>query len=163
MSVNRLRCPVDAKVLAVHRHDGVELQVCRHCHGVWLTREQLATCSVKRETVPSKSRSKLDASRSNATAKRVCSQCNVPLKAQIVESVEIDLCSRCGGLWLDAGEFDAVHQWYVTGTAVSPGAARSKKNRLADVADGVSQAGDPIVSGLGEVVEFLCKCAFEGL
>ena len=146
----------------MHRHGGVELQVCRHCNGVWLTREQLASCCVKHETLPSESRSKLDARQRNATSQRTCSQCNVPLKPQIVEAVEIDLCPKCGGLWLDAGEFDAVHQWYMTRNAGSPGAARSGRSRLADVADGIAHAGDPIASGLGEIVEFLCKCALEG-
>ena len=150
----------------MHRHGGIELQVCRHCSGVWLTREQIASRCVKHEALPTGSRRKLATEPKHETTKRVCSQCRVPLKPRIVEAVEIDLCPKCGGLWLDAGEFDAVHRWYMAAGAGSTGDTRANKIRLRDVADGAAHGADAIGGGLGEIVEFLCHCGgalLEGL
>ncbi len=35
----------------------------------------------------------------------VCPRCNKPLKIIVKDSEEYDLCSKCGGLWLDRGKF----------------------------------------------------------
>lgn len=163
----RLRCPEDQKLLAVHRHDEIELQVCRHCHGVWLTREQLASRCVRSENLPAEARRKADSKRRETGRPRTCSQCLVPLNPQLVEGVEIDLCPKCGGLWLDAGEFDAVHHWYMMRYAK---AASTKRSLRADAADGLAHSPDALVetatSGLREIVEFLCECGgslLEGL
>src|SRR5688572_29131791 len=154
----RLRCPVDQKVLAVHRHAEVEVQVCRHCGGVWLTHEQLASRCVRGENLPAEARRAVESRPRHAAVRRTCSQCLAPLKPQIIEGVEIDLCPKCGGLWLDAGEFDAVHHWYMTRPAKAKDAAWIKKT---DGADGAAHAADAVVetaSGLREIVEFLCEC-----
>ncbi len=37
-----------------------------------------------------------------------CPLCAIPLKAVERQGVEIDHCPSCGGLWLDAGELDAL-------------------------------------------------------
>jgi Zn-finger nucleic acid-binding protein len=37
-----------------------------------------------------------------------CPECGGSLTAQRVEGIEIDRCSHCVGVWLDAGEYDAV-------------------------------------------------------
>lgn len=159
---------MDQKVLAVHRHAEVEVQVCRHCSGVWLTHDQLASRCVRGENLPAEAR-RAEAARSRHGAlRRICSQCLVPLNSQRIEGVEIDLCPKCGGLWLDAGEFDAIHHWYMTRPAKPEGAARKKER--ADLADGGLHAADAVVesatSGLGEIIEFLCECGgslLEGL
>lgn len=45
-----------------------------------------------------------------ARRSRVCPQCTEPLESQRVEGVEIDRCVKCKGVWLDAGEYDAVRK-----------------------------------------------------
>ena len=35
-----------------------------------------------------------------------CPQCNVPLQMTERQSVEIDYCPQCRGVWLDRGELD---------------------------------------------------------
>lgn len=37
-----------------------------------------------------------------------CPKCRAPMDALVVESVEVDRCSRCRGLWFDAGELETL-------------------------------------------------------
>jgi hypothetical protein len=37
-----------------------------------------------------------------------CSNCKNPMITAELESVEIDFCSGCGGIWLDAGELESL-------------------------------------------------------
>jgi Zn-finger nucleic acid-binding protein len=45
--------------------------------------------------------------RKNALA---CPECEGPLTPERVEGIEIDRCIHCVGVWLDAGEYDAVRR-----------------------------------------------------
>ena len=40
--------------------------------------------------------------------KRVCPKCDIPLFLLHLKDIEIDFCDRCHGLWLDAGELEAL-------------------------------------------------------
>lgn len=40
----------------------------------------------------------------------VCPECGAYLIAARVEGIEIDRCKDCQGIWLDAGEYDAVRK-----------------------------------------------------
>jgi Zn-finger nucleic acid-binding protein len=44
----------------------------------------------------------------------MCPQCNRILVGRDVGEIEIDACESCGGIWLDAGEFDGVAARYRT-------------------------------------------------
>jgi Zn-finger nucleic acid-binding protein len=37
-----------------------------------------------------------------------CPKCGESLKARSFQKIEIDQCSGCGGIWLDAGELESV-------------------------------------------------------
>lgn len=41
---------------------------------------------------------------------RVCPKCDVPLFILHFQDIEVDFCERCRGLWLDAGELEALIQ-----------------------------------------------------
>jgi hypothetical protein len=63
-------------------------------------REQLAKLKAKRETEAKPAAQK-------ATFMR-CPKCGEALKARSFQKIEIDQCTRCGGIWLDAGELEQV-------------------------------------------------------
>ena len=46
--------------------------------------------------------------RVEAAAKLQCPKCDGTLQAVMFEGVEIDTCDKCGGVWLDANELDAL-------------------------------------------------------
>ena len=39
---------------------------------------------------------------------RICPKCDVPLFVLHFKDIEVDFCQRCRGLWLDAGELEAM-------------------------------------------------------
>jgi Zn-finger nucleic acid-binding protein len=48
--------------------------------------------------------------RVEAAAKLQCPKCDGTLQAVMFEGVEIDTCDKCGGVWLDANELDALRK-----------------------------------------------------
>ena len=42
------------------------------------------------------------------TAHMRCPKCGEPLKARSFQKIEIDQCTGCNGIWLDAGEIEQV-------------------------------------------------------
>jgi hypothetical protein len=63
-------------------------------------REQLAKLKAKQEA-EAKTTAK------NAASMR-CPKCGESLKARSFQKIEIDQCTGCGGIWLDAGELEQV-------------------------------------------------------
>ncbi len=45
---------------------------------------------------------------SEKTARMRCPKCGEPLKARSFQKIEIDQCTGCNGIWLDAGEMEQV-------------------------------------------------------
>jgi len=44
----------------------------------------------------------------NKASHMKCPKCGEPLKVRSFQKVEIDQCTGCGGIWLDAGELEQV-------------------------------------------------------
>ena len=63
-------------------------------------RELLAKLKAKQETEAKAA--------AQTTASMRCPKCGEPLKARSFQKIEIDQCSGCNGIWLDAGEMDQV-------------------------------------------------------
>ncbi len=58
-------------------------------------------------------RARLDAERQAAERKShymKCPKCGADLKEHIVNHVAVDICSECGGMWLDAGELELLRK-----------------------------------------------------
>ena len=53
---------------------------------------------------------RLRRTRVEPAAHRVCPQCSIELEAEAVDDVVIDICSACGGVWLDPGEYPAARR-----------------------------------------------------
>ena len=83
-----------------------------------------------------------------------CPECGGSLTAERVEGIEIDRCSHCVGVWLDAGEYDAVRRHiehpleyphsHATGRQESDSSTESKT-------DGVLSYGFDLILMLGEL------------
>ncbi len=63
-------------------------------------RELLAKLKAKQES-ESKAAAK-------SAAHMTCPKCGEPLKARSFQKIEIDQCTGCNGIWLDAGEMEQV-------------------------------------------------------
>jgi hypothetical protein len=72
-------------------------------------RKALEAPSVDPTALPAESRRARSPKRSGRKV-RVCPECLRSLESQRVEGVEIERCVYCKGVWLDAGEYDAVRK-----------------------------------------------------
>ena len=51
---------------------------------------------------------KLKAKQETETCYMHCPKCGAPLKQRSFQKIEIDQCTGCNGIWLDAGELEQV-------------------------------------------------------
>src|SRR5687767_7218722 len=101
-----LRCPDDGHLLRVSESASVPFASCRHCDGLWFTRETLDKGG--KPALPPVS--EFPPAKRSKQAKRACPQCSVWLNAETVDDVVIDVCLACGGVWLDPGEYQAARR-----------------------------------------------------
>jgi len=101
-----MRCPACRTHSLVERrveNRNVALDLCPDCKGIWFDAGELAALlpvAARRLCVP----------RDAAPSDRACPRCSSPLRAFHYPGtqVTVDLCGKCGGLWLDAGEAAAI-------------------------------------------------------
>jgi len=87
----------------------VELDSCETCHGIWFDHNELQRLGSRssgdlsevqgllaRELKPIENR------------KRKCPSCSSPMSVRQKHGVELDMCQRCAGIWLDGGELEVV-------------------------------------------------------
>ena len=101
-----LRCPkcrtAELTELSVKKGD-VKVDCCPDCKGVWFDAKELEAMmgvAAKKLRVPS------HAGRQG----RICPRCVRPLFAFKYPQtlVTVDMCRKCGGLWLDSAEFEEI-------------------------------------------------------
>jgi Zn-finger nucleic acid-binding protein len=104
-------CPSCRRPMIVYELDGVEIDRCLDCGGTWLDSGELEAIARSAGTAdPELPRTVRDAPAGPKGARR-CPRCARPLRAIGIgkeKRIELDRCPRCGGLWLDRGELEAV-------------------------------------------------------
>jgi Zn-finger nucleic acid-binding protein len=146
-----LRCPADHHSLKVQTVGSATFAHCVHCAGIWLTREALLPPSLDPASLPPATRIASPTKRKRRSA-LACPECNGRLTPERVEGIEIDRCSRCVGVWLDAGEYDAVRRHIEY-----PHSAASPNRESAGFTDTITDEG----VGFGiELVGFLTHLFF---
>jgi Zn-finger nucleic acid-binding protein len=102
-----LRCPRDgAELSARHlggRIHGFRIEACEKCKGTWFDRGELRR--VTHDAAIEKMIRDYATSASNPIA---CVRDGSPMKRRKIEDVEIDVCAKCGGFWVDGGELEAL-------------------------------------------------------
>lgn len=111
----RLRCPVDGGDLERTAFQGIEIDVCKKCGGIWFDHGELD--DVMREAMAQpQSVARLDPQAGAPTKqtphrKLVCPRCQKNMVPEIfgkVSSIELDRCPQCSGQWADGGELSAL-------------------------------------------------------
>lgn len=107
----KLSCTHCRKEMETRYYEGVAVQLCMDCKGVFLSERKLAIIEDSHETHDSK-----DAlPRRRHTDIKPCPQCdNAMLKVQHGElrPAFIDFCAHCHGIWLEKGVLPSVHGVY---------------------------------------------------
>ena len=105
------KCPLCKLPMRIVALDGVELEGCPKCHGVWLDSGEL---------------DRLGGFAMERGRRLFCPACGVLMDLTVIKNVEIDLCNQCEGVWLDKGEvetlsgFDVVQTVVMAETATAP-------------------------------------------
>jgi Zn-finger nucleic acid-binding protein len=116
----KLKCPVCAQSLTTKIVGGIKLDVCEGgCAGIFFDHRELKKFDEPHEEAGTE----LLEIKRNPTQKinhvpRNCPLClNIVMMRQffsVKRSVEVDLCAKCGGYWLDAGELAAIRSEFPT-------------------------------------------------
>jgi uncharacterized protein len=116
-------CPKCGMKLLEFTHHGIRIDQCAHCEGIWLDRGELEQISQARkgeifslELVGKQVRAEEgevlirpeEIARLQNMHYRQCPRCATGLEELRFHQVQIDHCSKCGGVWLDKGEFEQV-------------------------------------------------------
>jgi uncharacterized protein len=114
--------PRDGALLAAESYEGdVAVDRCPTCEGVWLDPGELQTLQ-ENSDIPSADLDDVDViadayemARQNARPGIACPRCAQALEAAeyaYCSRILIDRCTKCGGIWLDAGELEALQKFF---------------------------------------------------
>ncbi len=110
--------------MKIHRIQKVDVDYCEDCFGIWLDAIELERITHKPYIAKYVSSTMGVAKRSDI----MCPACEVSLKLQDINGVEIDTCPTCGGTWLDFGEIERINKVGQGDLLMTAGAR--KKERL---------------------------------
>lgn len=109
MSIFCKRCDTDMQTVF---YEGVAIQLCMSCKGVYLTRRRLEIIKDSREIEIAKDTPK---PRKGPEVPRCCPNCqDIMKKAKYgkIRPTMIDYCETCNGIWLDKGELASIQFSY---------------------------------------------------
>ena len=99
-----------------YSQDGLEVDSCPECFGLWFDREELKLFV----QTPTLARRLQDGHAAPTRVPRVgqrrCPNCSEAVLAEsTLGEIFVDVCPRCRGIWLDAGEFEQAIAQYRAG------------------------------------------------
>jgi len=86
--------------------DGIELDYCQKCGGIWFDENELDAVLGKHKKVS------FDKIKNDSTAMTtdyqiaMCPVCSVAMKKAPEGGIMLDQCPKCNGIWLDGGEYN---------------------------------------------------------
>jgi hypothetical protein len=111
-------CPICHEPLVAFELDGVEIDRCVDCRGVWLDAGELELIAGRAGAPRGELSRALSEARGQRHGKRRCPRCPRKLRVIHVEGsslVELDRCPAGHGFWLDAGEMESLIGAFETG------------------------------------------------
>lgn len=111
-----MHCPVCKKAMVVLEFNRVEIDYCPSCQGCWLDEGELELL-LRLEDEPLDLSDLPGGQKSN----RRCPRCGKKMRKGPFPGtkVEVDICPRDGGIWLDRGELLSIAQSYASDRAVA--------------------------------------------
>jgi Zn-finger nucleic acid-binding protein len=111
------KCPDCRQPMTADRRGDIAVDVCKACAGIWLDEgelrqvmqsDPLGLISLEESHAPEV------APLAAATRLRRCPDCDRGLDRYryLYDSpVQLDLCAACGGVWVEDGELEKIHEW----------------------------------------------------
>lgn len=140
-----MKCPACKGELRKKNAGNMELDVCLGgCGGIWFDQNELGRVSAMAAT----SLHTIWALKMNPVAlsePRLCPRC----EGQVLDrkwysdekTVEVDACPKCGGIWLDDGEFSKIYKQVQGAKIAPPGWAQAIADVAAIIQPGSRAAG----------------------
>lgn len=94
-------CPRDRTPLVEQKLEGVTVDECPKCHGAFFDAKEIGRATGDKELAQY-----LAQVHGSASSPMVCPACGQLMDLDKIDGVEIDHCTKCYGVWLDAGELD---------------------------------------------------------
>jgi len=109
-----MKCPVCKNPLREKGAGGMTLDICYGgCGGIWFDASELERVNARAATTLHTIWN-VSVTNMKLTEPRLCPRCpDLALERKWfsqAKMVEIDQCTRCGGIWLDAGEFSRIYE-----------------------------------------------------
>ncbi|MBI3928748.1 MAG: zf-TFIIB domain-containing protein [Armatimonadetes bacterium] len=98
-----ISCPACSESMSVVDINGLEIDECRHCDGMWLDRgepERLSFLDVVRKGLLQPTGFD-DTRRVVPRAERGCPRCGSIFDHYRIRGITVDVCPDCRGLWLE--------------------------------------------------------------
>jgi Zn-finger nucleic acid-binding protein len=124
MTRARLKCPREGVALEKHVYEGqVEVDLCPSCRGMWLEKGELEKIqqtkghdySAELARIEDLAGNAYELARQKKGARVGCPVCGREMVAKeygYCSQVLIDSCPHCWGIWLDAGEVQALEVFF---------------------------------------------------
>jgi len=152
-------CPRDGNLLDAVADDGLHMQSCRSCGGLWVPMAQLAPRLSKGANA-----FLFHTSGGRETHLR-CPIDGAPMRELDIGGVHIDRCESCRGLWFDAGELTTMLG--ITGFApakeIDPDKWRAATEASTNIVDGILNSGDGLTDFAGEIISSIAEFIVGGL
>jgi Zn-finger nucleic acid-binding protein len=99
-----MKCPNCDAELVLKKRDGIEMEICPSCNGMWLSRQELE--QLEDEVFDFGDDEKGSLMLGSAPTTRKCPQCARPMQAfqYRLYDLEMDFCDAQHGYWLEADE-----------------------------------------------------------
>jgi len=104
-----LQCPREGAELGGQqlggRVLGFRIDVCPKCHGTWFDRGELRLVTNDRAI-----EALIKDYATTAPNPIQCVRDRTPMRKRTIGDVEIDVCQKCGGFWVDGGELEELEE-----------------------------------------------------
>jgi Zn-finger nucleic acid-binding protein len=117
---NTRLCPDCRSTLKPETFQGIELDICEICAGIWFDMGELRRLmdSEERSLIKTEDCVKptTDSRPKRSDLPRLCPRCRLPMSSHRymhVSFIWLEGCERCSGIWVEEGELQQIEEWLV--------------------------------------------------
>ncbi len=133
------RCPACKTLADLIRYERVPVHHCGTCGGYWITQAKLNLILARREVVmpPAVQEKMVElAERSNTRQRVSCMSCGCEMRKASFKhwhEIQLDVCPRCEGIWLDCGELEKCQIYWERMKDAPDPASTERATRMAEL------------------------------
>ena len=101
-------CPACGETLVTFELEGIEIDQCQKCGGVWLDAGEIDEILERAGRSVQELRDAVKAAGESTRGKRNCVRCRAALKAVTFRGADLDRCPYGHGIWFDKGELPEI-------------------------------------------------------